>query len=192
MIIMLTARKFWHLYTMAIDPKIAADHRVLLGMTTCTEITEGEIICFNLHNGLFVPYWVALRIFHHTSAELCNSKPKYHRKLMATWKFTDTYTVKIPSNIFRTRLIIRYIHPMFIDRQAGTNSGDPDWRCRTRWLITIYRIYHMYSDRQAWASSLDPDETPQNAASHLGLHCLPLIQQFLDRTSGSELYWFKF
>ena len=49
----------------------------------------------------------------------------------------------------------------------------------------------MYSDRQAWANSLDPDETPQNVASHLGLHCLPLIQQFLDTTSGSELYWFK-
>ena len=49
----------------------------------------------------------------------------------------------------------------------------------------------MYSDRQAWANSIDPDEMPQNAASHLGLHCLPLIQQFLDITLGSELYWFK-
>ena len=57
---------------------------------------------------------------------------------------------------------------------------------------STYSIYHMYSDRQAWANSIDPDETPQNAASHLGLHCLPLIQQFLDTTSGSELYWFKF
>ena len=52
-------------------------------------------------------------------------------------------------------------------------------------------IYHMYLDRQAWVNSIDPDETPQNAASHLGLHYLPLIQLFLD-TSGSELYWFKF
>ena len=58
-------------------------------------------------------------------------------------------------------------------------------------LRAQYRIYHMYSDRQAWANNLDPDETPQNAASHLGLHCLPLIQQFLDTTLGSELYWFK-
>ena len=55
-----------------------------------------------------------------------------------------------------------------------------------------YRIYHIYSDRQAWANGIDPDEMLQNAASHLGLHCLPLIQQFLDTTSGSELYWFKF
>ena len=58
--------------------------------------------------------------------------------------------------------------------------------------IDYYRIYHMYSDRQAWANSLDPDETLRNAVSHLGLHCLPLIQQFLDTTSGSKLYWFKF
>ena len=50
----------------------------------------------------------------------------------------------------------------------------------------------MYSDRQARANSIDPDEMPQNAASHLGLHCLQLILQFLDTTSGNELYWFKF
>ena len=57
--------------------------------------------------------------------------------------------------------------------------------------IRRYRIYCMYSDRQAWANSVDPDGTPQNAAFHLCLHCLPLIQQFLDTTSGSKLYLFK-
>ena len=36
----------------------------------------------------------------------------------------------------------------------------------------------MYSDKQARANSVDPDQTPQNAASNQGLHCLPLIQQF--------------
>ena len=55
-----------------------------------------------------------------------------------------------------------------------------------------YHIYHMYLDRQAWTNSAEPDETPQNAASHQGLLCLPLIQQFLDTTSGSKLYLFKF
>ena len=35
-----------------------------------------------------------------------------------------------------------------------------------------------YWDRQACANSVDPDQTPQNAASDLGLHCLPLIQQY--------------
>ena len=59
-------------------------------------------------------------------------------------------------------------------------------------IILCYRIYRMYSDRQAWANSVDPNETPQNAASHLGQHCLPLIQQFLDTSSGSKLYLFKF
>ena len=50
----------------------------------------------------------------------------------------------------------------------------------------------MYLDRQAWANTVDPDEMPQNVASHQGLHCLPLIQQLLDTTSGSKLYLFKF
>ena len=38
----------------------------------------------------------------------------------------------------------------------------------------------MYSDRQSWANTVDPDKTLQNAASHQGLHCMPLIQQILD------------
>ena len=50
----------------------------------------------------------------------------------------------------------------------------------------------MYLVRQAWANSVDPEETPQNAVSHLGPHCLALIQLFLDTTLGSKLYLFKF
>ena len=46
--------------------------------------------------------------------------------------------------------------------------------------------------RQTWANHVDPGEMPQNVVSHQGLHCLPLIQQFLDTTSGSKLYVFKF
>ena len=52
--------------------------------------------------------------------------------------------------------------------------------------------YHMYSNKQAWANSVEPDEMQQNAASHQALLCLPLILQFLDATSGSKLYLFKF
>ena len=37
----------------------------------------------------------------------------------------------------------------------------------------LYRIYSKYSDRQSGANSVDPDQTPHNAASDLGLHCLP-------------------
>ena len=36
--------------------------------------------------------------------------------------------------------------------------------------------------KQAWANSVDQDQMPQNAASDLGLHCLPLIQQYLDKS----------
>ena len=39
---------------------------------------------------------------------------------------------------------------------------------------------------------MDPDDTLQNSASHLGLHCLPIIQQFLDTVMGSKLYLLKF
>ena len=57
--------------------------------------------------------------------------------------------------------------------------------------MSVYFVYHMYSDRQALANSVDPDEMPHNVASHLGLHCLPLIQQFLDTISDSKLYFFR-
>ena len=41
----------------------------------------------------------------------------------------------------------------------------------------------MHSDRLAWANSIDTD-----AVFHQGQHCLPLIQQVLDTTSGNKLY----
>ena len=49
----------------------------------------------------------------------------------------------------------------------------------------------MYWDRQARENNIDPDEMPQNGTSHQGLHCLPLIQQFLDAILDSELFKFK-
>ena len=45
-------------------------------------------------------------------------------------------------------------------------------------ILLYYRTYSTYSDKQAWANSVDPNQTPQNAASYQGLHCLPLTQQF--------------
>ena len=38
--------------------------------------------------------------------------------------------------------------------------------------------YFTYSERHACANSVDPDQTPQNAASDQGLHCLPPTHQF--------------
>ena len=65
-------------------------------------------------------------------------------------------------------------------RGGGADKGEI-------YFIYEYRIY-LCIRVDACANSVDPDETPQNAASHQGvhcLHCLPLIQQFLDTTSGS-------
>ena len=40
-------------------------------------------------------------------------------------------------------------------------------------------IYIECLSHSGQTNSVDPDETPQNAASHQGLHCLPFIHQFL-------------
>ena len=44
-----------------------------------------------------------------------------------------------------------------------------------------------YSDRQIWANCIDPKQTPQNAASNQSLYFLPLIQQFLDTSTGCRM-----
>ena len=59
-------------------------------------------------------------------------------------------------------------------------------------LASAHRIYPTLSDWQAWTNSADPDQTPQNAASDLGLHRLPLFQQFSDISIDSKIYLFKF
>ena len=48
-----------------------------------------------------------------------------------------------------------------------------------------YHIYHKFSDRNVCTNTVDPDQTPQNAASDMDLHCLLLIQVF-----GSTVYKF--
>ena len=47
-------------------------------------------------------------------------------------------------------------------------------------------MYPKYWDRQDSGNSVDQDQTPQKAASDLGLHCLPIMQQFSDTSTGSE------
>ena len=43
----------------------------------------------------------------------------------------------------------------------------------------LYFTVCIWPDRPE--QTVDPDETPQNAASHQGLHCLPLIQLIFDK-----------
>ena len=45
---------------------------------------------------------------------------------------------------------------------------------------------------ELFASSGDPDQMPHFAASDQGLHCMPLIQQFLDTSTSSKMDLFKF
>ena len=50
---------------------------------------------------------------------------------------------------------------------------------------------YIYIEKQAWANRVCPDQTPQNAASGQGIHCLPLIQQSLGTSKSSEKYVVK-
>ena len=47
-------------------------------------------------------------------------------------------------------------------------------------IMKGYHIYPKYWDRQSLRNSVDPDQMLHSAASDLGLHCLPLIQQYFD------------
>ena len=52
------------------------------------------------------------------------------------------------------------------------------------------KAYHMkpeYLHGYAWANSVDPDQTPHSAASDQDLHCLPLMQQILDISTGGKM-----
>ena len=52
-------------------------------------------------------------------------------------------------------------------------------------------IYCKYADRQAWPITVDPDHLLHSMASDQSLHCLPIIQQFLDRSMGNKTDLFK-
>ena len=55
-----------------------------------------------------------------------------------------------------------------------------------------YHIYPEYWDGQTSANSVDSEQMLQNAASDQGLHCVQLVQQFLDMSSSSKIELFKF
>ena len=68
---------------------------------------------------------------------------------------------------------------VLMTRAMACRAGaDPGGFLRVVRFDNSYRTYSSYSDRQTLANSIDPDQTPQNAASDQGLHCLPVIQQF--------------
>ena len=58
--------------------------------------------------------------------------------------------------------------------------------------VICYRTCFEYWNRPALANSVVPDQTPQNAASDLGQHCLQLIQQFSGTSTNSKIGLFTF
>ena len=80
---------------------------------------------------------------------------------------------------------ISYVTKLFsFERAFAAKTKQSKQSCHFLCMTHGYSINCMHSDRLAWANSIDTD-----AVSHQGLHCLPLIQQFLDTTSGNKLYW---
>ena len=67
-----------------------------------------------------------------------------------------------------------YVPISIISWSAEKSENKP---CPWNVNFNRYHIYPKNSDREAWANSADPDQTPQNAASDLDLHCLPLNPQ---------------
>ena len=57
--------------------------------------------------------------------------------------------------------------------------------------LVIAFIYTLFN-ACIWTDCADPDEMLKNMVSYQGLHCLPLIQQFLDTTSVCNMYLLKF
>ena len=53
--------------------------------------------------------------------------------------------------------------------------------------ILYFHIYPKHSDRKVWEKHANPDLMPHSAASDQGLHFSPLIQQFIDTSTGSKM-----
>ena len=55
-------------------------------------------------------------------------------------------------------------------------------------LTNIYRNNPNFWDKHVWANSVDRDQTPQKAASDLGLHCLLFIQNIRQFVSLADKF----
>ena len=59
-----------------------------------------------------------------------------------------------------------------------------------RYLMKLPYMSQIFGQRGL--DSVDPDQTPQNAASDQGLHCLSFIHQFVDTSTGCRIDLFSF
>ena len=95
------------------------------------------------------------------------------------------------------RIIIKYAcltSPLFGNQVAlslaYTTVRVPILGSRSDRYRPVYRTHPKILYRQAWANTVDPDQTQQDVASDQGLHCLPLILQFVNTSAGSKLVLF--
>ena len=58
---------------------------------------------------------------------------------------------------------------------------------RMRCQFDQISVLTLYIRKDKPEHSVNPDQTPQNAASDLGLHCLPLIQQLYTRSQVTNV-----
>ena len=58
--------------------------------------------------------------------------------------------------------------------------------------LTYIILYHILYLARGLSKQCRPRWDAANTVSHQGLHCLPIIQLFLDTTLGSKFYLFKF
>ena len=72
-------------------------------------------------------------------------------------------------------------------KYSDTNAS---WAGEETKCITIFTL--SFLDKHAWANNVDPDQMPKNVASDLSLHCLPLMDQYLDSLAGTKIDSFKF
>ena len=104
--------------------------------------------------------------------------PPPHPSLILDCSFLFCCHVIRKISLYASKWLVPYLHHK--DLRSGIIRGEPNELAVSPDFsshFVPYFIYPTYSDRQAWANSVDPDQTPQNAASDLGLHRLPLIQQ---------------
>ena len=104
-------------------------------------------------------------------------KFKSHRKLPSCW---DSISLQ---QIQRDHMSRRVFVCWWTTEGSSWSEGNLN---HIMWKGS-FGLCEQYSDRQAWADSVDPDKMLHNAASDLGLHCLPLIQQLSDTSAGNRM-----
>ena len=64
--------------------------------------------------------------------------------------------------------------------------------CSSCKFYGVYCVNPLYSDRQTNVNSVDPVQTVRSGSPGQSLHCVPLTQQFSDKSMNCKIDIFKF